>query len=184
MAVCKSGRTWYFVKRMRGQRFCVSTGASSKTVAAVRAAQMEEDIRAGRRSWNAYVPTLADWWEVYEKSYKPRVPYGARVTAILGHFMSVHGRKRLTEFTCLDVARFEEQQRSIRSRAEGTEPGVRRLVQIVFDWVIEAGYDVRNPAHEERSIQTVKLVSPGLKMRGSKRLKGRRIARNRSPLAS
>ena len=69
MGLEKRGEIWYFTKRINGQRFRESTGFADKKSAERRAVEIEHDIRAGIHGWKSTIPSFAEWWAVYHKTY-------------------------------------------------------------------------------------------------------------------
>src|SRR5438309_10608991 len=71
MALRKRGGIWYFRKTINGQLFRESTGFADKKSAERRASEIEHDIRAGIPGWKSTIPSFAEWWAVYRKTYTP-----------------------------------------------------------------------------------------------------------------
>lgn len=151
MVLRRQGADWYFTKRLKGRRFCVSLGASDLRTAQARAAETEHDIRAGLSGWRN-VPRLAAWWDVYRTAYKPAQVKHPRAARVIQGFIAVYGRRRLDRVSRKDVAQFlsGRANRNSRQRKADRPLGAdhrleRRALQAIFDSAIEGGYDIRDP---------------------------------------
>jgi len=71
MGLMKRAELWYFKKMINGQRFIVSTGFADRKSAERRAVDIEHDIRAGIHGWKSTMPSFAEWWAIYKKTYTP-----------------------------------------------------------------------------------------------------------------
>ena len=71
MALRKRGGIWYFRKMINGRLFRESTGFADRKAAERRANEIELDIRAGVHGWKSTIPSFAEWWDVYRKTYTP-----------------------------------------------------------------------------------------------------------------
>ena len=69
MALRKRGGIWYFRKMINGRLFRESTGFADRKAAERRANEIELDIRAGVHGWKSTIPSFAEWWDVYRKTY-------------------------------------------------------------------------------------------------------------------
>jgi hypothetical protein len=95
MALRKRGGIWYFRKMINGQLFRESTGFADRKAAERRANEIELDIRAGVHGWKSTIPSFAEWWNVYRKTYTPLKSAGNRDAQIVAHFLPHFGARRL-----------------------------------------------------------------------------------------
>ncbi len=157
MALAKRGEIWYFSKRIGGRRFRVSTGYADRKSAERRASDIEHEIRAGIHGWKSTIPSFAQWWAVYRKTYTPQKSASRRDAQIVAHFLPLFGAKGLADITKSDVVRYLNLRRvqmtgnpGHKKRRPISESTVRRergLLQAIFQRAIEEGYDIRNPFH-------------------------------------
>ena len=155
MGLTKRADTWYFVKRINGQRFRVSTGFADKKSAERRAVEIEHDIRSGILGWKSTIPSFAEWWAVYRVTYSPTKSSKNRDAQIVAHFLPLFGAKRLDTITKSDVVRYMNIRRTQLTASPGhkqrrrvSESTVRRergLLQAIFERAIEEGHEIRNP---------------------------------------
>jgi len=155
MGLTKRADTWYFVKRINGQRFRVSTGFADKKSAERRAVEIEHDIRSGILGWKSTIPSFAEWWAVYRATYSPTKSSKNRDAQIVAHFLPLLGGKRLDTITKSDVVRYMNIRRTQltasprhKQRRRVSESTVRRergLLQAIFERAIEEGHEIRNP---------------------------------------
>jgi len=155
MGLTKRGDTWYFVKRINGQRYRVSTGFADKKSAERRAVEIEHDIRSGILGWKSTIPSFAEWWTVYRATYTPTKSSKNRDAQIVAHFLPLLGAKRLDTITKSDVVRYMNIRRTQLTASPGhkqrrrvSESTVRRergLLQAIFERAIEEGHEIRNP---------------------------------------
>jgi integrase len=155
MGLTKRADTWYFVKRINGQRFRVSTGFADKKSAERRAVEIEHDIRSGILGWKSTIPSFAEWWAVYRAIYSPTKSSKNRDAQIVAHFLPLLGAKRLDTITKSDVVRYMNIRRTQLTASPGhkqrrrvSESTVRRergLLQAIFERAIEEGHELRNP---------------------------------------
>jgi len=155
MGLTKRGDTWYFVKRIKSQRFRVSTGFADKKSAERRAVEIEHDIRSGILGWKSTIPSFAEWWTVYHATYSPTKSSKNRDAQIVAHFLPLLGAKRLDTITKSDVVRYMNIRRTQltasprhKQRRRVSESTVRRergLLQAIFERAIEEGHEIRNP---------------------------------------
>jgi excisionase family DNA binding protein len=120
-----------------------------------RANEIELDIRAGIHGWKSTVPSFAEWWGVYRKTYTPLKSARNRDAQIVAHFLPHFGAKRLDEITKSDIVRYLNLRRTQvtgnlghKNRRLISESTVRRergLLQSIFERAIDEGYDIRNP---------------------------------------
>ena len=83
MALRKRGGIWYFRKMINGRLFRESTGFADRKAAERRANEIELDIRAGVHGWKSTIPSFAEWWDVYRKTYTPLKSAGNRDAQIV-----------------------------------------------------------------------------------------------------
>ena len=155
MALRKRGGIWYFRKMINGQLFRESTGFADKKAAERRANEIELDIRAGVHGWKSTIPSFAEWWAVYRKTYTPLKSARNRDAQIVAHFLPYFGARRLDEITKSDIVRYLNLRRTQMTGNPGhknrrlvSESTVRRergLLQSIFERAIDEGYDIRNP---------------------------------------
>jgi integrase len=155
VGLTKRADTWYFVKRINGQRFRVSTGFADKKSAERRAVEIEHDIRSGILGWKSTIPSFAEWWTVYRATYSPTKSSKNRDAQIVAHFLPLLGAKRLDTITKSDVVRYMNIRRTQLTASPGhkqrrrvSESTVRRergLLQAIFERAIEEGHEIRNP---------------------------------------
>jgi len=155
MGLTKRADTWYFVKRINGQRFRVSTGFADKKSAERRAVEIEHDIRSGILGWKSTIPSFAEWWAVYRATYSPTKASKNRDAQIVAHFLPLLGAKRLDTITKSDVVRYINIRRTQLTASPGhkqrrrvSDSTVRRergLLQAIFERAIEEGHELRNP---------------------------------------
>ena len=91
MALVKRGGVWYLRKMINGQLFRESTGFADKKAAERRANEIELDIRAGVHGWKSTIPSFAEWWAVYRKTYTPLKSARNRDAQIVAHFLPHFG---------------------------------------------------------------------------------------------
>jgi hypothetical protein len=108
----KRGEIWYFTRRINGQRYRESTGFADKKSAERRAVEIEHDIRAGIHGWKSTIPSFAEWWAVYRKTYTPLKSARNRDTQIVAHFLPHFGARRLDEITKSDIVRYLNARRT------------------------------------------------------------------------
>jgi len=154
MGLEKRGEIWYFTKRINGQRFRESTGFADKKSAERRAVEIEHDIRAGVHGWKSTIPSFAEWWAVYHKTYTPLKSARNRDAQIVAHFLPHFGAKRLDEITKSDIVRYLNLRRTQMTGNPGhkkrrliSESSLRRergLLQSIFERAIDDGHDFRN----------------------------------------
>src|SRR5690349_22789293 len=155
MALRKRGGIWYFRKTINGQLFRESTGFADKRSAERRASEIEHDIRAGIHGWKSTIPSFAEWWDVYRKTYTPLKSAKNRDAQIVAHFLPRFGAKRLDEITKSDIVGYLNLRRTQMTGNPGhkkrrlvSESTVRRergLLQSIFEHAIDEGHDIRNP---------------------------------------
>ena len=155
MALMKRGELWYFKKMINGQRFVVSTGFADRKSAERRASDIEHDIRAGVYGWKSTIPSFAEWWAIYKKTYTPMKSSRNRDSDIVAHFLPHFGARRLDEITKSDMVRYLNFRRTQMTASPGhkhprqiSESTVRRersLLQAIFERAIEEGHNFRNP---------------------------------------
>ena len=127
MALRKRGGIWYFRKTINGQLFRESTGFADKKSAERRAYEIELDIRAGIHGWKSTIPSFAEWWAVYRKTYTPLKSARNRDAQIVAHFLPHFGAKRLDEITKSDIVRYLNLRRTQMTGNPGHKK--RRLVR-------------------------------------------------------
>ena len=128
MGLTKRADTWYFVKRINGQRFRVSTGFADKKSAERRAVEIEHDIRSGILGWKSTIPSFAEWWAVYRATYSPTKSSKNRDAQIVAHFLPLLGAKRLDTITKSDVVRYmniRRTQLTVQPGPQAATAGVR-----------------------------------------------------------
>jgi integrase/recombinase XerD len=155
MALERRGEIWYFTKRINGERYRESTGFADRKSAERRAAEIEHHIRAGIHGWRSTIPTFAEWWAIYQKTYTPLKSSRNRDVQIVAHFLPHFGAKRLDEITKSDIVRYLNLRRTDltgnpghKNRRPISESTIRRergLLQAIFERAIEEGHDFRNP---------------------------------------
>ena len=155
MALRKRGGVWYFRKMINGRLFRESTGFADKKAAERRANEIELDIRAGVHGWKSTIPSFAEWWAVYRKTYTPLKSARNRDAQIVAHFLPHFGAKGLDEITKSDIVRYLNLRRTQMTGNPGhhkrrlvSESTVRRergLLQSIFERAIDEGHDIRNP---------------------------------------
>ena len=161
MSLIKRGGMWYLRKKIRGQRFRVSTGIpvgtkAMREAAVRRAAELELEIHSGKLGWTKDVPSLADWWKTYDETYtiKKRAPHRDR--QMIKHALAFFGGE-----TLLDAVRKSECLRYMNHRrlsygqgkghkvpkkiAEGTVQRERSFLQAVWEQAIADGVLDVNP---------------------------------------
>ena len=155
MALRKRGGIWYFRKMINGRLFRESTGFADKKAAERRANEIELDIRAGVHGWKSTIPSFAEWWDVYRKTYTPLKSARNRDAQIVAHFLPHFGARRLDDITKSDIVRYLNLRRTQMTGNPGhkkrrlvSESTVRRergLLQSIFERAIDEGHDIRNP---------------------------------------
>jgi integrase len=155
MALVKRGGVWYLRKMINGQLYRESTGFADKKAAERRANEIELDIRAGVHGWKGTIPSFAEWWAVYRKTYTPLKSARNRDVQIVAHFLPHFGARPLDEITKSDIVRYLNLRRTQMTGNPGhknrrlvSESTVRRergLLQSIFERAIDEGYDIRNP---------------------------------------
>ena len=106
MALVKRGGVWYLRKMINGQVYRESTGFADKKAAERRANEIELDIRAGVHGWKSTIPSFAEWWAVYRKTYTPLKSARNRDAQIVAHFLPHFGARPLDEITKSDIVRY------------------------------------------------------------------------------
>jgi excisionase family DNA binding protein len=142
-------------KMINGQVYRESTGFADKKAAERRANEIELDIRAGVHGWKSTIPSFAEWWAVYRKTYTPLKSAKNRDAQIVAHFLPHFGARPLDEITKSDIVRYLNLRRTQMTGNPGhknrrlvSESTVRRergLLQSIFERAIDEGYDIRNP---------------------------------------
>jgi integrase/recombinase XerD len=155
MALVKRGGVWYLRKMINGQVYRESTGFADKKAAERRANEIELDIRAGVHGWKSTIPSFAEWWAVYRKTYTPVKSARNRDVQIVAHFLPHFGTRPLDEITKSDIVRYLNLRRTQMTGNPGhknrrlvSDSTVRRergLLQSIFERAIDEGYDIRNP---------------------------------------
>ena len=84
---------------------CIRLFADRKS-AERRAVEIEHDIRAGIHGWKSTIPSFAEWWAVYRKTYTPLKSARNRDAQIVAHFLPYFGATRLDEITKSDIVRY------------------------------------------------------------------------------
>jgi integrase len=140
---------------INGQRFVVSTGFADRKSAERRASEIEHDIRAGIHGWKSTIPSFAEWWGIYKKTYTPMKSARNRDANIVAHFLPHFGARPLDEITKSDIVRYLNFRKAQTTASPGhktrrriSESTVRRergLLQAIFERAIEEGHDFRNP---------------------------------------
>jgi Phage integrase, N-terminal SAM-like domain len=126
MALRKRGGIWYFRKMINGRLFRESTGFADRKAAERRANEIELDIRAGVHGWKSTIPSFAEWWDVYRKTYTPLKSARNRDVQIVAHFLPHFGARRLDEITKSDIVRYLNLRRTQMTGNPGHKN--RRLV--------------------------------------------------------
>jgi hypothetical protein len=155
MALRKRGGIWYFRKMINGRLFRESTGFADRKAAERRANEIELDIRAGVHGWKSTIPSFAEWWDVYRKTYTPLKSARNRDAQIVAHFLPHFGARRLDDITKSDIVRYLNLRRTQMTGNPGhkkrrlvSDSTVRRergLLQSIFERAIDEGHDIRNP---------------------------------------
>src|SRR3989454_7341631 len=155
MALMKRGEVCYLKKMISGQRSGVSTGFADRKSAARRASDIEHDIRAGIHGWKSTIPSFAEWWAIYKKTYTPMKSARSRDANIVAPFLPHFGARLLDEITKSDIVRYLNFRKAQMTASPGhktrrriSESTVRRergLLQAIFERAIEEGHDFRNP---------------------------------------
>jgi integrase len=117
--------------------------------------EIELDIRAGVHGWKSTLPSFAEWWDVYRKTYTPFKAARNRDAEIVTHFLPHFGARRFDEITKSDIVRYLNLRRTQmtgnpghKNRRPVSESTVRRergLLQSIFERAIDEGYEIRNP---------------------------------------
>src|SRR5918996_4467154 len=155
MALRKRGGIWYFRKMINGRLFRESTGFVDKKAAERRANEIELDIRAGVHGWKSTIPSFAEWWDVYRKTYTPQKSARNRDAQIVAHFLPHFGARRLDDITKSDIVRFLNLRWTQMTGNPGhkkrrlvSDSTVRReggLVPFIFLGALYGGPDNPNP---------------------------------------
>jgi integrase len=155
MALRKRGGIWYFRKMINGRLFRESTGFADRKAAERRANEIELDIRAGVHGWKSTIPSFAEWWDIYRKTYTPQKSARNRDAQIVAHFLPHFGARRLDDITKSDIVRYLNLRRTQMTGNPGhkkrrlvSDSTVRRergLLQSIFERAIDEGHDIRNP---------------------------------------
>src|SRR6266849_3831497 len=155
MALVRRGGVWYLRKMINGQVYRESTGFADKKAAERRANEIELDIRAGVHGWKSTVPSFAEWWAIYKKTYTPMKSARNRDENIVAHFLPHFGARPLDEITKSDIVRYLNFRKAQMTASPGhktrrriSESTVRRergLLQAIFERAIEEGHEFRNP---------------------------------------
>ncbi len=155
MALEKRGDIWYFAKRINGMRYRESTGFADRKSAERRAAEMEHEIRAGIHGWRSTIPSFAEWWAVYRKTYTLQKASRNRDLQIVARFLPHFGARPLDSITKSDIVRYLNLRRTDltgnpghkhrRPISESTVRRERGLLQAIFERAIEEGHEFRNP---------------------------------------
>ena len=105
--------------------------------------------------WTSTIPSFAEWWDVYRKTYTPLKSARNLDAQIVAHFLPHFGAGRLDEITKSDIVRYLNLRRTQMTGNPGhktrrlvSESTVRRergLLQSIFERAIDEGYDIRNP---------------------------------------
>lgn len=150
------GGIWHFRKEVNGKDIRRSTGFRDRRAAERRAAELELELLAGAAGWTKPVlPTFADWWAVYQRTYSAQKRAPHRDRQLMMHALPVFGRRRLDEITKSDCLQYLAMRRASSTRnpahktshlvREGTIQRERSFLQAVFTRAIEEGYNIRNP---------------------------------------
>ena len=109
----------------------------------------------GVHGWKSTIPSFAEWWAVYRRTYTPLKSARNRDAQIVAHFLPHFGAKPLDETTKSDIVRYLNLRRTEMTGNPGhknrrlvSESTVRRergLLQSIFERAIDEGYDIRNP---------------------------------------
>jgi hypothetical protein len=145
MGLMKRGDTWYFKKMINGQRFVVSTGFADRKSAERRASEIEHDIRAGILGWKNNIPSFAEWWAIYKKTYTPMKSARNRDESIVAHFLPHFGARPLDEIRKSDMIRYLTFR---RAQTTGC-PGHKKRRQISESW--DRSPTRGNPRHRSGS---------------------------------
>jgi hypothetical protein len=161
MALVKRGGVWYLRKMINGQVYRESTGFADRKAAERRANEIELDIRAGVHGWKSTIPSFAEWWTVYRKTYTPLKSAKNRDAQIVAHFLPHFGARPLDEITKSDIVRYLNLRRTQMTGNPGhknrrlvSESTVRRergLLQSIFERAIRHPQPV--PRHQAREGQ-------------------------------
>jgi integrase len=103
-----------------------STGFAGKKATERRANEIELDIRAGVRGWKSTIPSFAEWWAVYRKTYTPLKLARNRDAQIVAHFLPHLGARPLDEITKSDIVHYLNLRRTHMTGNPGHKK--RRLV--------------------------------------------------------
>ncbi len=155
MGLMKRGDLWYLKKMIDGRRYVLATGFADRKSAGRRASEIEHDIRAGLLGWRSTLPTFAEWWAIYKKTYTAMKSSRNRDEQIVAHFLPHFGARPIDQITKSDVIRYLNFRRTQKTASLGhknrrqiSESTVRRernLLQAIFERAIEEGHDIRNP---------------------------------------
>jgi hypothetical protein len=152
MALVKRGGVWYLRKMINGQVYRESTGFADKKAAERRANEIELDIRAGVHGWKSTIPSFAEWWAVYRKTYTPLKSARNRDAQIVAHSCRIR-REAADRSPSRDIVRYlnlrpqmtgNPGHKSRRLVSESTVRRERGLLQSIFERAIDEGYDIRN----------------------------------------
>src|SRR5687767_7761251 len=101
-------------------------GFADKKAAERRANEIEFDIRAGVHGWKSTIPSFAEWWAVYRKTYTPLKSARNRDAQIIAHFLPHFDAKGLDEITKSDIVRYLNLRRTDdwQSGTQEAPPGV------------------------------------------------------------
>ena len=94
-------------------------GIRGQEVAERRAAEIEHEIRAGIHGWKSTIPSFAEWWAVYRKTYTPLKSARNRDAQIVAHFLPHFSARRLDEITKSDIVRYLNFRRARKTASPG-----------------------------------------------------------------
>ena len=121
----------HLVLMINGRLFRESTGFADRKAAERRANEIELDIRAGVHGWKSTIPSFAEWWDVYRKTYTPLKSARNRDAQIVAHFLPHFGARRLDDITKSDIVRYAHCRSAVRRSTSDRFAGECRVSRLV-----------------------------------------------------
>lgn len=132
---------WYFSKMVRGKSRRISTKTTDLKAAIKIAERLAVNVEDER--WRPHVPTVAEWWEVYQRTYTVKKRAPRRDREIMAHALPVFQNRRMSAVTRSDCERYLIDRRT--KAVVDTVTRERAFLQAFWQRAIEEGYEMANP---------------------------------------
>lgn len=113
----RRGRIWYLRVQVNKRAVLKSTGFADYKSAKRRAGEIMTALLAGKAGWRGPAPTVAEWWEVYEKTYSRQKRAPRRDRQIIAPYLRAVGGRALDAINRADCVGY------VNARGAAVAPG-------------------------------------------------------------